>query len=103
MVMNRRNEYSGWYSTREWRAKRDTYLRLNCWCKFCSEIGMRTKATVIDHIKPHKGNLDLFWSMSNWQPLCKPCHDSTKARFERSGVMRQPIGVDGWPLGEGGN
>ena len=30
---------------------------------------------VIDHIIPHRGDPILFWDRSNWQPLCKDCHD----------------------------
>lgn len=33
------------------------------------------KATVVDHIKPHRGDKILFWDESNWQALCKQCHD----------------------------
>ncbi|WP_456243258.1 HNH endonuclease [Thermacetogenium phaeum] len=29
---------------------------------------------------PHKGDRQLFWDESNWQALCKPCHDSKTAR-----------------------
>lgn len=32
----------------------------------------------------------------NWQPLCKPHHDSTKQAEEKNG--RPAIGVDGWPV-----
>ena len=29
----------------------------------------------LDHIIPHRGDETLMWSESNWQALCKPCHD----------------------------
>ncbi|CQR75082.1 hypothetical protein SpAn4DRAFT_4446 [Sporomusa ovata] len=29
----------------------------------------------MDHIKAHRGDQVLFWDQSNWQPLCKKCHD----------------------------
>lgn len=35
-----------------------------------------TRATVVDHIKPHRGDKALFWDEHNWQPLCKKCHDT---------------------------
>ena len=50
------------------------------------EIGLTEAATVVDHIKPHKGDYDLFWDESNWQSLCKHCHDSHKQRLENGGV-----------------
>ncbi|WP_390622926.1 HNH endonuclease [Ralstonia syzygii] len=37
-------------------------------------------ATVVDHIVPHKGDQHLFWRRSNWQALCKACHDRKTAR-----------------------
>ena len=37
--------------------------------------GRYTKATVVDHIQPHRGDPKLFWDQSNWQSLCKRCHD----------------------------
>lgn len=39
------------------------------------KVGRLTQATVVDHIVPHRGDQKLFWDESNWQPLCKPCHD----------------------------
>ncbi|MGM9590559.1 MAG: HNH endonuclease signature motif containing protein, partial [Faecousia sp.] len=37
--------------------------------------GRLTPATVVDHIIPHRGDRKLFWDESNWQPLCKDCHN----------------------------
>ena len=44
-------------------------------CVECKKQGKLTQATVVDHIVPHRGDQKLFWDESNWQPLCKPCHD----------------------------
>ncbi|WP_330410731.1 HNH endonuclease signature motif containing protein [Lachnotalea glycerini] len=44
-------------------------------CVRCRERGKLVKATVVDHIIPHRGNEELFWAESNWQALCKNCHD----------------------------
>ncbi|WP_368028316.1 HNH endonuclease signature motif containing protein [Paenibacillus sp. DCT19] len=30
---------------------------------------------MVDHIVPHKGDEGLFWDSTNWQALCKRCHD----------------------------
>ncbi len=35
---------------------------------------MYERANEVDHIKPHNGDLALFWDESNWQSLCKACH-----------------------------
>ena len=39
-----------------------------------------TASTTVDHIIPHKGDRKLFWDKTNWQALCKPCHDAKTAR-----------------------
>ncbi len=58
-----------------WRAARDRYLRKHPLCAECRRNGKLTPATVVDHIIPHRGDKELFWSEANWQPLCKGCHD----------------------------
>ena len=60
-------------------------------CRECLKAGNRVRATVVDHITPHKGDQALFWDVDNWQPLCKPCHDRWKQRLEWSGIS---IGCD---------
>ncbi len=51
----------------------------------------------MDHIKPHRGDLALFWDRTNWQPLCNPCHNSLKAQVESRGY-HEAVGLDGFPL-----
>jgi len=41
----------------------------------CLDEGRARLATVVDHIRPHRGDAALFWDPSNWQPLCKEHHD----------------------------
>ncbi|MBS9781465.1 MAG: HNH endonuclease [Gammaproteobacteria bacterium] len=67
----------------KWQKARKAYLASNPLCVFCKEKGIIKSATVIDHIIPHKGDMLLFWDKSNWQPLCKRCHDSDKQRAEK--------------------
>jgi 5-methylcytosine-specific restriction protein A len=57
----------------------------------CAQRGRRVRATVVDHIKPHKFDFSrggLFWSASNHQALCEACHNGAKQSFEKTGVMR---------------
>ena len=57
----------------------DPYERL------ANEEGHITMATVVDHIKPHRGDHKLFWDRSNWQPLCEHHHNvktMTEDRFK---------------------
>ena len=44
--------------------------------------GVYTKATVVDHIVPHRGDPKLFWDPDNWQTLCKRCHDKKTGEFD---------------------
>lgn len=68
-----------------WKRARIVFLRDNPLCVECLKFKRRTPATVVDHKVPHRGDSVLFWRRSNWQPLCKRCHDSYKQRVEKSG------------------
>lgn len=67
------------YTHSRWRRLRVAFLERNPLCVYCEREGRITLANVVDHVIPHRGDSRLFWDSSNWQPLCKPCHDSTKA------------------------
>ena len=64
----------------KWRKARLIYLQRNPMCVECLKNKDLTPATVVDHIKPHKGNKELFWDRSNWQSLCKRHHDIKTAK-----------------------
>ena len=52
----------------------------------CMQSGRWTRATVVDHIKEHKGDESLFFDLSNTQSLCIQCHDGAKQTQERKGI-----------------
>lgn len=79
-----------------WEKARIAYLRAHPLCVMCKERGRIEVATVVDHIKPHKGNAGLFWDRDNWQALCKTHHDADKQQIERRGYS-SAVGPDGWP------
>lgn len=58
-----------------WQKARRQYLEVHPLCVECMKEGRYVKATVVDHIVPHRGDQKLFWDRSNWQALCKRCHD----------------------------
>lgn len=60
---------------RAWQKARKQYLAAHPLCVQCVAEGRYRKATVVDHIIPHRGDERLFWDRSNWQPLCKAHHD----------------------------
>lgn len=88
-----------------WQQARADHLRRNPLCVFCRDKGRAVAATVVDHITAPRlseakagGDSEqiaaawrLFWDRGNWQSLCKPCHDSTKQRLEKSGRV---VGCD---------
>lgn len=61
--------------TRQWQKISRQYLQTYPLCAECMRQGRYTKATVVDHITPHRGDPRLFWDEANWQPMCKACHD----------------------------
>ena len=63
----------------KWRVYREGYLRRYPLCKPCEAKGRLTSATIVDHIKDHRGDQRLFWDASNHQPMCKGCHDAKTA------------------------
>ena len=68
------------YNTRLWRRASRQFLKLHPYCVNCRPV--LTRANVVDHIRPHNGNEDLFWNPDNWQPMCRRCHN-TKTRREQ--------------------
>lgn len=54
---------------RKWRRAAAAWLAAKPLC------GCGRMATVVDHIVPHRGDMDLFWDSDNWQTMCKGCHD----------------------------
>ena len=66
----------------KWQQYRLKFLRLNPLCIYCERQGLVTEATVVDHIKPHKGDKTLFWDTNNHQSLCASCHSSVKQSEE---------------------
>lgn len=67
-----------------WRKERLVFLKNYPLCKHCLDVSKITKATVVGHILPHKGNKERFWDRNNWQGLCHSCH-STKTAQEDGG------------------
>jgi 5-methylcytosine-specific restriction enzyme A len=72
----------------KWQSYRTRFLRENPFCRLCWQAKRQSRATVVDHIQPHKGDKTLFWARSNHQALCQTCHDGTKKQLEVSGTLR---------------
>ena len=85
------------YDRKRWKRRRVAFLRAHPLCRFCEETSRVTLAVVVDHKTPHKGDETLFWDQSNWQGLCKRCHDGAKKELENTGRIRG-CDVHGRPL-----
>jgi 5-methylcytosine-specific restriction protein A len=62
-----------------WERARRVYLAAYPLCVRCEATGRVEAASVVDHVRPHKGDQAMFWDQANWQALCKRCHDSKTA------------------------
>jgi 5-methylcytosine-specific restriction protein A len=84
-----------WYGTSRWKRRRRAWLRAYPLCAYCERAGRVEVATVVDHVEPHRGNEQLFWS-GELQSLCSSCHSGIKQGDEARGYSTE-IGLDGWP------
>ena len=68
--------------TSTWRRYTRMYLRAHplCMCPDCAALPVPLPANVVDHIVPHKGDMELFWDPENHQSMSKSCHDRKTAR-----------------------
>lgn len=90
--------FKNWYGSKIWQRLRYYQLRKEPFCRFCKDRGDLVAGHAVDHIKPHKGEWDLFSDPSNLQTLCKTCHNGAKQRIEKSGEFGCDINgiVEAW-------
>lgn len=68
---------------RKWYTARARYLAVNPFCVKCREKGkLNYKKLHVDHIIPHRGDMELFWDKNNWQTLCEFHHNQKTGRGE---------------------
>ena len=73
------------------------FLDKHRWCRPCAVQGRKVRSSVVDHIRPHRGDRQLFFDEKNWQALCKPCHDTAAKIKDHDGHM-PGVSVDGSPV-----
>ena len=74
-------EYHSWYSLPIWTDDlRPAQLLREPFCRECARRGIRTRATVVDHVQPHRGDWGLFIDPRNHQSLCEHCHNRKTAQ-----------------------
>lgn len=94
-----RPAYHQFYKTARWQQMRRLQLQREPLCRYCTEAGRTSAATIANHRKAHKGDPALFWDAANLESTCKRCHDSTVQSMEKSG-FRKGCSADGMPLDE---
>jgi len=72
-----------------WQKASKLYLANHPLCAECQRQGRVKVAALVDHIEPHRGDYGLFWDYSNWQSLCKECHNIKTA--SEDGAFGNPV------------
>ena len=80
-----------------WRKARLNFLTEHPLCEYCKQQGKVTKATVVDHSVPHRGDEVLFWDETKWIALCTHHHNSTAQIRDLKGLL-PGTNADGNPL-----
>ncbi len=74
-----------------WRALRLAHLQENPTCVECEKHDRTVAATVVDHIRAHRGDDALRLDPENLQSLCQSHHSAKTCRQDR-GLGRAPKG-----------
>ena len=61
----------------------------------CLMMDVVEAASVVDHVRSHKGDESLFFDSSNLQSLCKTHHDGAKQRMDKGGRAFE-VRLDGY-------
>jgi 5-methylcytosine-specific restriction protein A len=72
-----------WVKYRAWFKRQgacDECGRNHALCEHCAKAGRIEAAYAVDHIRPHRGDLTLFWDHANHQSLCESCHNAKSVR-----------------------
>jgi 5-methylcytosine-specific restriction protein A len=67
------------YNSKRWKLLRDA-VRVEQ--PFCQEPGCRRLTDHVDHIVPHRGDVELFYQKTNLQGLCVEHHGAKTKRGE---------------------
>ncbi len=89
---NARRANQGYYHTKQWRLLRAEVLKKQSSCITCGS----SEQLHIDHIKPPRGNKDLFFNENNLQVLCHACHRLKTAEEIRIRKQKTKDNVGNW-------
>ena len=69
---------------RRWQKFRVAFLAEHPWCALCERVGIYTPAAHVDHVHPHRGDVETFWK-GPFQALCPSCHSRKTLEEMREG------------------
>lgn len=90
-----REAWKHFYDSGFWQRRRRLQLLAHPLCAYCAADGLVTRASIVDHIEPHRGDWNLF-CLGQLQSLCASCHNSRKQSDEARGYT-VTVDDDGWP------
>lgn len=65
--------------TARYQKQRIQFLWAHPLCAGCEKNRIVREAREIDHVIPASKAPELFWDTSNWQALCRACHENKTA------------------------
>lgn len=68
------------YNTARWRRLREDMFQADPFCVDCRDEGQTRPWTDLDHERPHRGDLTLFWDESNLRGRCHEHHAAKTGR-----------------------
>jgi 5-methylcytosine-specific restriction protein A len=90
------------YYSQAWRDLRASFLAEH---PRCSNPGCRLPATIADHKRTRHEAPHLALDRANLEALCRACHSSKTAKYDRGygNPRKQPVerDSDGWPVWHG--
>ncbi len=100
IVRYRSQPWRAWYGLKVWKdLQRMVYARDGMQCRQTGVLLIKPRsreeaklpnAAIVDHIRPHEGDWDLFIDPDNLQLVAKSWHDAEKQRQERA----RPAGLE---------
>jgi 5-methylcytosine-specific restriction enzyme A len=82
MANLRGRHWRRWYGDARWRRLRDHQLHVQPLCEECRALGKTIRATVVDHLEPHGGDINKFYT-GKLRSLCAEHHNHKWADDKR--------------------
>lgn len=80
---NKTESEKKFYGSWRWIQASKRFKQIHPLCCLCAKSGKVSAAEVTDHRIPIRAGADP-WDESNWQSLCKVCHDQKRAAESRA-------------------